>query len=433
MRLKSQLKLKTKLNITQNLLEAIELHSLTNTELSNYINQLSEENIMIEPLLSSQDDSDNLHSDCFSIYYKQDDDAKDWADFLSDKESYINNLIKQICLQAPSKTIKDIAIKILYSLDDQGYFKEDYVYFCKKYSFDQASFQQALNLVQEIEPAGLASADIKDFLKIQIIDQGLDVRLTTLIDQHLESVKRKDYKEISEKIGVTKDKLLEWIQLIASLRLSPFENLDVDETPPIQLIPDFKIEKKDQELVVRLANAHYHGFRYNKDYINMIGKLDYNSNDFLSWQYSIAKQIEEAIRIRDYNMLRIAQFIVSYQSDFFLYQGFLKPLSNKDIASYTQLSESTVSRVLANKYIEYDKGIKLLSSFLSHEVTDGLSQDYIKEMICMLIKNENKTKPLSDQAIVNLLEDKDIQIARRTVAKYRNELNIPNRTYRKES
>lgn len=322
---------------------------------------------------------------------------------------------------------KKLVESLVELLDDNGYLRLSIQDICTCLKCDEKEYIEAKNALSKLEPPGLGAATLKECLLLQLerLEETEDIYKTKqLIKECLEDLSKSHYHAVSKKLGISQNKVRELLQIILTLNPRPASGFSssIEVNYPV---PDIII--KDN--AVQLNPVIYKDININTGYLS----LEAESKETKKYIESKLKQVswlQQCLSQRKNLIYDIAVFLIDYQQDFFMNGGSCHPLLQKDLAMLLGVHESTISRAVKDKYIYCDKGFILLSDLIPKGTEDN-SVDSIKETIKEVIDNEDKKKPLSDQKITNLLKDKGIEISRRTVAKYRSELNIPDASGRK--
>ena len=322
---------------------------------------------------------------------------------------------------------KKIVESLVELLDDNGYLRLSIQDICTCLKCDEKEYIEAKNALSKLEPPGLGAATLKECLLLQLerLEETEDIYKTKqLIEECLEDLSKSHYHAVSKKLGISQNKVRELLQIILTLNPRPASGFSssIEVNYPV---PDIII--KDN--AVQLNPVIYKDININTGYLS----LEAESKETKKYIESKLKQVswlQQCLNQRKNLIYDIAVFLLDYQQDFFMNGGACHPLLQKDLAMLLGVHESTISRAIKDKYIYCDKGFILLRDLIPKGTEDN-SVDSIKETIKEVINNEDKIKPLSDQKITTLLKDKGIEISRRTVAKYRSELNIPDAYGRK--
>jgi len=391
--------------------------------------------------------------------YSPDDDNRKEIPFSVGK-SFHDQLLSQLGLRNLDEKQFTIAATIIGNLDEAGYLRRDVNAMVDDLSFSQnvmvtpAEILEVLRIIQDLDPAGVGARDLKECLLIQLKrmeseQPDEDLKLAILIiDRYFDEFAKKHYDKIIKKAKVTDDELKDAIDQI--LKLNPKPGNSMSETAKTNqiIVPDFMISMQDGELELTLNSKNAPELRLNKTYKDMIESymLDKSKKSrqqretiqFIKSKIESAKWFIDAIKQRQNTLLVTMNTIMEYQKEYFLTgdETKLRPMILKDIAEIVNLDISTVSRVANSKYVQTPFGTFLLKSFFSESMqTDSgeeVSTREIKKILQDCIEEENKSKPVTDDQLTNLLKKKGYNIARRTVAKYREQLNIPVARLRKE-
>ncbi|MBL1215229.1 MAG: RNA polymerase factor sigma-54 [Ignavibacteriae bacterium] len=344
---------------------------------------------------------------------------------------------------------------IISSLDISGYFLHDLeklVNDLKLFDHVEITLEEAekvLHSIQRLEPIGIAARSLQECLLIQLRAGSYDPYYSYLaekvLDEHFEDFANKRFDNIQKSMDLTRETLRATIDLIHKLNPKPGEgNIDSEEAN--QITPDFVIEKLEDNYIVSLNDRSVPSVTISQTYLEMINtnkrkrkisKRDKETHKFLREKFESAKWFIASIQQRRHTLMKIMRAILEKQYEFFEYGAkALKPMIYKDIADEVMMDISTISRVVNGKYVQSPVGIHELKYFFSEGLsTDSgaeVSNKHIRELIREICENEPKNKPYSDDKIAKILVDKGIHIARRTVAKYREQLKIPVARLRKE-
>jgi RNA polymerase sigma-54 factor len=344
---------------------------------------------------------------------------------------------------------------IISSLDISGYFQQDLDKLVSDLRlFDHveislAEAEKVLHYIQNLEPVGIAARSLQECLLIQLRNGSYDPYYSYLaekvLDKHFEDFANKRFDNIQKSLDLTRETLRAAIDLIHKLNPKPGEgNIDSEEAN--QITPDFVIEKLEDNYIVSLNDRSVPSVTISQTYLEMINTnkrkrnistRDKETHKFLREKFESAKWFIASIQQRRHTLMKIMRAILEKQYEFFEYGArALKPMIYKDIADEVMMDISTISRVVNGKYVQSPVGIHELKYFFSEGLsTDSgseVSNKHIRELIKELCENEPKNKPYSDDKIAKILVDKGIHIARRTVAKYREQLKIPVARLRRE-
>lgn len=479
MKLSVGLKVANNLSLTPQLQQAIRLLQLSSLELeqeiqiqldSNPLLEKIEDNNSIESLnsveanenkdLTSELNADHLPND-LPVDTEWDDIYTHQSTALATPEyeerednrqihlSLKEHILEQVNLLHFSRVDKLIAYCIVDSLDDKGFLDADLTdiliavnQLLREVDNDENVEEDevivVLKHIQRLEPIGVGSRSLAECLQIQletIKDKTPFLAEAKQLLNYYELLISNDLNKLLKQTGLSKEQLTNAIELLKTLK--PYPGLEFDQQESEYQVPDVVVAKKDQHWNVQLNPDVMPKLRINSFYSNMIRRADQSDdNVYLRNQMLEAKNFIKSIDERHKTLLKVATCIVEHQRAF-LEQGAeaMKPLVLRDVAEEVELHESTVSRVTTNKYMLTPRGLFELKYFFSSHVgtTSGgeASSTAIRAMIKKLVSNENPRKPLSDNAIAEMLKKEGIEVARRTVAKYRESLHIPSSSERK--
>jgi len=340
-----------------------------------------------------------------------------------------------------------IASYIIDDIDDEGYLKtplEDIVTSIKKNEPDLMinvpDIEKVLSVIQQFEPTGVAARDLSECLILQL--KGLPqnpyvVTAIKIIEENFDLLSVRDYKRIKKIYLLNDEELMEIIHVIQAL--SPRPGREYSSTQGEIVIPDLKLYRSKEGFIVELNQDAFPRLTINSAYIDMAGSLGTNSSDSkqIKEQLVEAKGLIKSIQSRGETLLRVGKYIIEKQARFFEEgEQAMQPMVLRDVAESLELHESTISRATNQKYMQTPRGTFELKYFFSTGVSQYGSDDQsaiaIKSHIKQLIENEDPNKPLSDNKLMALLEERDINVARRTIAKYREALHIPSSSERKK-
>ncbi len=355
---------------------------------------------------------------------------------------------------------QEIAQQLIGSIDEDGYLRRpldsiiDDLAFTQNIETTTDKLESLLKVIQTFEPTGVGARSLQECLLIQI-DSKLkqDAKNETLLlarktlFKHFESFSKKHYEKLHRQLGLSSEELKVVVDEILKLNPKPGSAFSSKSKNDQYIIPDFIVVNEDGRLELSLNSRNAPDLKINNSYMNMIKdfnkskKKDKRQKDtmmFIKQKIDSAKWFIDAIKQRQQTMLKTMGTILRYQYDYFLTgdEIKLKPMILKDIAELTHLDISTISRVSNSKYVQTEFGTFKLKDFFSESLTtdsgEEVSTREVKKILSNQISNEDKRKPLSDQKLTEALKEKGYNIARRTVAKYREQLNIPVARLRKE-
>ncbi len=341
------------------------------------------------------------------------------------------HLQQQLDLSMADPPIRAAALAILGNLDDRGFLDLPAKDLGMRLGIKPAHLQTALQLIQSFDPAGVGASGIAESLLLQLERaSGRETIEYKIVRDHLEDLARKRHPQIAKALGTSVERIAEAASRIG--RLSPNPGGDFNPTGNPYILPDVIIEKNDDgDLEARLTGEHLPNLRINDFYKDMIGKsgVDAKARQFLRDQIRDGRSLIRSISLRQETILAIAHKLIEHQPDFFM-KGprFLRPLTMNDIADELGMHATTVSRAVAGKYLLTPQGLMEMRAFFAtgYQTDDGteVSNAGVREAIQQLVATENPAKPMSDESLMKALAGQGITVARRTIAKYREQLNI---------
>ena len=393
-----KLKQNMKLILTQDMKLSMNILEMSSSNLKELIEKEVNKNPMLEIVYSPHS---NSHS--------TDEETTSPLDFISKEKSLFDFLEEQLSYLKLSKKFRDICYYIINNLDDRGYLSISKSDIKKIFKISTKELQEVFNIIYSLEPHGIGAENLKDCLKIQLtIKDKKDPILFSIIDNYLEDLGDKNFEFIAENLNISADRIKRYLSLIQTLDPIPARGYFVGNKTRY-IVPEAKIEIIDKTLKVTLNEEAF-------------PKIKLSSSDISDkTNYQNALNLIKAIEKRYITLEKILNLLIVKQLDFFfLGKEYLKTLTLKDIASELNLHISTISRAIKEKFIETPQGIiEIKSLFIGSSETI-----IIKKLIEEFIHDENKYFPLSDEKISYLLKNKGFSVARRTVAKYRDELGI---------
>jgi RNA polymerase sigma-54 factor len=418
-------------------------------------NEPNEDEFSIKDYLDDEDDSIPSYKSQ-THNYSNDNSKIDYA--LSSGESFQQYLISQIGFHSLNEHQYGIAIFIIGSIDNDGYLRRSLNFICDDLIFKQnivtniEELEYILKIIQTFDPVGVGCRNLQECLLLQLDAKRHTQSVTDakkIITHCFDEFTKKHYDKILKKIDITEDDLRNAIAEIVKLNPKP-GNLFSDDYSELSkaIIPDFILDIKDGELVIDLNSYNIPDLRINAGYMQMLRdyaakKEKINTHDketaqFIGQKITSARCFIDAIRQRQRTLLNVMNIFVDMQRNYFLSgdENQLKPMILKDIAVRTNLDVSTISRVFNGKYIQTHFGIFPLRYFFSKPVLvkdeEDVSSREIKSILQKCIDDEDKSNPLVDIDMVETLKEKGYDVARRTIAKYREQLNIPVARLRKK-
>lgn len=393
-----------------------------------------------------------------SSNFSADDEDFDNESLLTEGQSLYDYLMEQIHLSSIDDEDLKIAEYIIGNLDNDGYLRREIKAIVDDLAFSQGIYttQEKVkeileNYVQKLDPAGVGARDLQECLLLQIekkVSRDKSVILAGNILRHqFDALINKHYSKIINKYDIEEEDLKEALEVISKLSPKVGGNFDTQTiTINQEIIPDFVIQIKDGDVIPLLNSRNAPTLRVSDEYKEILSTYSHDKNSaehkqaalFIKQKLDAAKWYIDAINQRQNTLMQTISAIVKLQKEYFLTgdEKNIKPMILKDVADITGFDISTISRVVKSKYADTPSGIILLKNLFSDSLTndDGeeVSTKEIKNHLQEVISQEDKRKPLTDDALVDVLKEKGYNIARRTIAKYREQLNIPVARLRKE-
>ena len=467
--LKQSVNMSQRLIMTPQLQQAIKFLQLSRLELCQTINQEMEINPLLEEVSGEDVEEKSQEEEKKKESIKDDDSIKevtiketlredvDWEAYISEyntawvsapkestedrpsfenlispKTSLYSHLMWQLQVSNLDEAQKEIGRYIIGNIDSNGYLKASIDNIIKFTHRSRKEVLHVLDIIHEFDPIGVGARDNKECLLIQLHFQGLGGGIADrILTDHMEQLEKKRYNQIAKSLGVSLEEVLRAVSCITSLEPKPGRFYNDEET--IYVIPDVYVYKIGDEFLIVLNEDGLPKLRISSFYKEVLAKKDDKSSDtreYIRDKLKSASWLIKSIQQRQRTIYKVAESILKFQRDFFEYgPSNLKPMILRDVAEDIQMHESTVSRVMNNKYMYTPFGIFLLKYFLNSTIqsvdgADKIGSLSVKEKLKKIIREEDKSKPFSDQEIVNILGRSNINIARRTVAKYRERLKI---------
>jgi RNA polymerase sigma-54 factor len=483
--LRQQLKLSQQLVMTPQLQQAIKLLQLSRLELVAAIQQEIEQNPVLEELSPAEEqevvhDSRNLDSDSEDNGPSPEDSERtaeiemeptsslqeiDWQDYaneyeplpsakpnfdpdlpssldiLTKKTDLKDHLLWQLNLAPLSEEEETVGEFIIGNLDQDGFLRVDLETILEATGCNQDTAEDMILTIQEMDPAGICASTVKESLLLQLerLDLGRSLA-ARIVRDHLSLMEKRNYTGIVKITGCSHDEVQAAINTI--IGLDPFPGRQYSNEEPHYILPDLYVYKVDDEYVIMMNDEGLPRLQISVFYQNIL-KGDKaaasETKNYIKEKMNSAAWLIKSIQQRQRTICRVMESIIKFQGDFFERGvAHLKPLVLRDVAEDIEMHESTISRVTNNKYVHTPQGIFELKYFFNSSIErrdggDAMSSMSIKNKLKAIIQAENSTKPLSDNTIANLFKKDGIQLARRTVAKYREQLGVLPSKLRKSS
>jgi RNA polymerase sigma-54 factor len=475
MEMRQQLKMSQQLVMTPQLQQAIKLLQLTRLELQDLVLQELEENPLLEEsseleeirepdtlemaeqeLEPAQETADfhevetgeetlrdwDSYLDGYNYssgeqQYGGDDERPSFENLLTRKGTLIDHLLWQLHMGQYSEMDVRVGEAIIGNIDESGYLRASLQEIAAASSATEEDAQDVLDCIQEFDPPGVAARDLRECLLIQAWNLGMKGSVVeSILQSHLSDLEKRNYKLISRSLKVDMNLVLAASRIISGFDPRPGSSFSTDDVHYIS--PDIFVHKVGDDYVVMLNEEGLPNLKVSTQYTDVRGNgtIDAQAEHYISDKMRSAVWLIKSIQQRQRTIYKVAKSIIRFQREYFD-RGieYLRPLVLRDIAEDIGMHESTISRVTTNKYMQTPQGLLELKYFfnsgLSTSEGDFVASESVKNRIKEIIEKENTKKPLSDQKIAELLANQTVNIARRTVTKYREMLNLGSSSERK--
>lgn len=476
---KLHLKLSQKLIMTPSLQQAIKLLQLSKLELQEVLNQELLENPLLDESAEEakpEDTAEETKAENESeeakkteVKEEKEKDSFDEIDYDAYFQDYIeygynprgmgeeheefpientltrppnlsDHLTWQLSMSDASPRTKEIAQFIIGNIDEDGYLRASVEETMTSGGYSAEEVETAVAAVQSLDPIGVGARDLRECLLLQLRFLEVDAPLVeVIVRDHWDEFMQRKFVSLSKTLGIDMKSLESIVEIIKHLDPKPGRKYSNERA--IYVEPDVYVHKVGDEYVIVLNEDGMPKLRINSGYRSMLNSMDSKQDgetvNYIKDKIRSAVWLIKSLDQRQRTIYKVAESIVKHQREF-LEKGidFLRPLVLRDVADDIQMHESTVSRVVSNKYMHTPRGLFLMKYFFHSGIDSDTGEDIssltVKKKIQSFIENEDPRKPLSDSKIMKILNDEGINIARRTVAKYRDELNIPSSTDRKQ-
>ncbi|MEX0811579.1 MAG: RNA polymerase factor sigma-54 [Chitinophagales bacterium] len=454
-RIKEELESNPALEEGSNEQEEFDAQEPENTKAEEKDEQVATDELEDIDLSEYYDDDDIPDYKTRSNNYSADDEDKEYP--VSVQSTFHEYLVDQVGLLNLDEQEEKIALQIVGSIDDDGYLRRDAAAITDDLAFGQNIIVNAdevneiIQQIQQFDPPGVAAQNLQECLMIQLEKANENIiikKAKQVIGKYFELFSKKHYDKLQKQLDLDEDELKIVLDEILKLNPKPGSAYASSSKERQYITPDFFLNNKNGELELTLNGRNAPELSVSRDYKDMLEAYDKsenskNSNEkqavlFIKQKIDAARWFIDAIQQRQQTLLKTMQSLMKKQYDFFISgdETKLKPMILKDIAEMTNLDISTISRVANSKYVQTEFGIYPLKYFFSESIStdsgEEVSTREVKSILSDMIEAENKKKPLSDQKLMEGLKEKGYNIARRTVAKYREQLGIPVARLRKE-
>lgn len=466
--LRQQLRLTQQLVMTPQLQQAIKLLQLSRLELLDVINDEMVENPVLEedseeetssdgavsePVAAPPAESDTLkpvtveetaredidwsnyldeYNTSGPVYYEPEErETPEYENFFARQESLVDHLMWQLLLSLPNKTEERIGNAIIGNLNRDGYLQATVGEIAALSGADTSQVEKFLKKMQSFDPLGVCARDLKECLLIQADYLGLqDSLVVHIIQNHFKHLENKNYKAIGQASGVSYEDVLAAVEIITRMEPKPGRKFSDEE--PQYISPDIFVYKMGNEFVIVLNEDGMPKLHVSSFYREALSKgegVPSHTRDYIQNKLRSAVWLIRSIHQRQRTIYRVVESIINYQAEFLEKGiGHLKPMVLRDVAEDIGMHESTVSRVTTNKYVHTPQGTFELKFFFNSSINrldgDVIASASVKEKIRQIVQSEDPARPYSDRKMVEILKSSNINVARRTVAKYREMLRV---------
>ncbi len=481
--IKQQLRLSQQLVMTPQLQQAIKLLQLSRLELADVVQQELQENPLLEETQENEETlPQELESEAEQVEKSLEDatgevpenreasDAEkiadiDWQSYaeaypqtglhggsresddrpsfeasLTRRETLTEHLQWQVQMSDLDDAGREAARWLIGNLDDDGYLRADLAEIARRAGVPLEAVESTLETLQRFDPPGVAARDLRECLLLQLrTRRDAPMLVAALIDEHLDALQKRDFRGMARLLGVEIEEVAEAATYIGTLEPRPGRPFGGDE--PVYIVPDIYVHKIGDDYHVVLNEDGMPRLRINQLYRDVLAKggdsVAKDTRDYVQDKVRSALWLIKSIHQRQRTIYKVMQSIIKFQREFFD-RGIqaLRPLNLRDVAEDIGMHESTVSRVTTNKYAHTPQGIFELKYFFNSSISrvdgDAIASESVKEKIRRIITAEDSRRPLSDQRIAEMLKAANIDIARRTVTKYRESMNILSSTKRRQ-
>jgi RNA polymerase sigma-54 factor len=392
----------------------------------------------IEPSPTSERQTDDLPFDLTAVMFddheerslvaQEDREELPFENIVRSVSSLTDHLDEQLRFTVEDPLVRRIGNEIIGNLDEDGYLRAELSEIAERCQTTVDQVEKVLLLVQAFDPPGVAARSIQECLLIQLkVDPNPDPVSVEIVEEHFDELSRRRYPDIARALKLPLDRVMESVEEIMGLEPKPGRRFGGSDSRYI--VPDVVVHKMGGEYVVVLNEDGIPRLRVNSLYRSLLRSSGDDARAYVEQKLRSAVWLIKSVDQRQRTLRKVTQSIVKFQRDF-LDKGLpcLRPLSLRDVGEDIGMHESTISRVTTNKYVETPQGLFELKFFFHSGIASGdgemVSSVSVKKMIQDLLANEDPAKPLSDQEVAQILKGRGLTIARRTVAKYREELGI---------
>lgn len=440
--------------LSQRMIQSVQILQMSAQELTEYVKEMSLENPLVEMEENEWGDKEKERlrklewlsglDEQNRIYYRQEREDSDLNDIMNigqaEEETLADSLMGQLIGKDYSGEAYRVFEYIAECLDSRGFFTGTVAEIASHFGIYEEEAEELLQVMKSLDPAGVCAQNLSECLLEQLsrLPEECEVE-KKIVTSYLELLGKNQLHVIAKQMKLPPERVQQAKERIQKLNPKPGSGF-ADREVLRYLTPDVTVVKLQDYFEVMVNDCTYPEVRVNKEYVSMLksGECPKDVQHYLSEKVKQIEQVQSSISKRNSTLLDLTKCLVAEQKEFFLYgKGHLRPYKMQDAAEALQVHESTVSRAVKEKYLQCCWGIFPLGYFFSKgfykdESKENIATDQIKEKLQELIEGEDKKKPLSDQKLTNLLTEAGVEISRRTVAKYREALGIPDCRGRKE-
>lgn len=434
--LNNSTKLEQKHLLSQTQIQSLEMLSMCNAELKEFLENEYNEN----PLLELQDSAGGRESGGIYLSSAQESQTERLWEQLphNDGKTAEQHLFEQIEPGKITKNNKEIYRFLIQNIDENGFYSLSLEETARMIHKSRKEIQECLYYLQGLEPVGIFQKNLQESLVFQLEFYGVeDEILNGIIRENLEELGSGQLSVITRKFGITTEKARKYKALISALNPKPLAGYTESEKTEY-IVPDVIVTEHNGMLEAELNDQWIGEYGLSDYYLRMIKEnTDPQLKEYFQKKLERARMVIKGIQQRRMTILSITEAVIRRQKSFLLDRDVLRPMTMKEVSEELGISASTVSRAIGDKYLQYPGGVIFYRKLFTIKAAVGqdgqeCSAHEIKDLLFKLIEAENRTKPLSDSELVNILKGKGISISRRGVAKYRSELGIPGSFARKE-
>lgn len=454
--MKIELRAKQNQVMSQRMLQSVRILQMTAQELESYVDELALENPALEvehPAGESIDAYQQTYAvqeqdRYLTLRQNNDDDAprESWNFSTSQDETLREHLLSQLDLHRFSRQNALILSYLLESLDGRGYLTEEAGFVAKQFHTDTEVVERLIQLLQSLEPVGVCARNLEECLLLQLSDaELLDDTLERIVSECLELVAKSKYSAIATKLGISAAVAAKYSALIRTLDPKPGSHF-YHQDDALYIVPDVYVFRSGDHFTISLSGTNSPAVTVNNYYQKLCDSTDDpETRTYLQEKIKQVQWLHQCISQRQSTLRKVAEEIFKRQTAFFA-QGpaQLQPMKMSEVAAAAEIHESTVSRTIDKKYLQCDYGVFPMSAFFQRRATardrrsvardeQSFTSDGVKRMLLDIIRTEPHKKPFSDRILCEKLQERGVTISRRTIAKYREEVGIPDASGRKNN